>query len=306
MSRLFITHFLFTNGEIMKYIYLLILTALLIGASTDSKAIDYDMTFCYSCTETDKVNRAKSKLGYSDEKHVIVINKATRQPTTYRVFKVVEPGLYQIFARRISTETNIKDLIDDLYLRVDLLKNLAYSPIRFDDLHFTNSPYFPTSAHDLVLNPNGRGMLNNSLQSMLSELASLTSTSALSFHLIDLANDLITEDLIEVELQIKFDDTSTVIFKISNTSTDFVSKDPVIHVTQVHGSLRDNQNNTLFESASDFSGNIFGMGSGGAGAINFRGWSSMISRLRNLGHFSQGTCYFSGTNEVTCPYTTSD
>ena len=290
----------------MKHLYILLFSTFLAGVTFEAIAVEQDITFCYSCTESDKRNQAKAKLGYSDLKHVNVVNKATRQVYTYKVFKVVEPGLYQIFAQSIPTSNDIKYLIEDLYAHADAVKSRAYSPIYFNDLHFTNRPGFPQSAHDLVMNPNAQNMLNDSLSSLLSSLATQHGTNGFSHILIDKANDLIFSDLIGMELQLKFPDNSSVIFKFSDTAVDYNSKDTIIHVTQKPGSMRDNQGNTLFDSAAGFRGNVFGIGSGGAGALNLHGWSSMINRLISLGQFSTGTCYFSGENEVTCPYTSSN
>lgn len=288
----------------MRTINTIIMTLLLAGYALPSFAVEKDFTYCYSCTESDKKNRAKSKIGNSNEKQVTIINKSTRQVYTYEVIKIVEPGLNQVIAQPIPTTQQIKDLIADTYAYTDLIKSLAYTPVFSDSLPFRNSANFPQTAHDLVGSNNARFQLMTSLSHHLSSEASNSNTSSFGYQVVSLVNDLIGDgELINVEIEVVFHDGSSVIFKVSDTAIDAVSKDTIIHVSQKPNSMRDRENNLLPDNPSDLLGNIYNF-SGGGSSDNILFWRSMINRLTALGYFGAGRCTWTGSHTVVCPYTT--
>ncbi|MDJ1138659.1 hypothetical protein [Marinicella marina] len=286
----------------MKNIYFLLLTTILTGFSLPSSAVEKDYGFCYSCTESDKQRVARSKIGYHNNKHVTVVNRYTRQATTYNVYKIVEPGLFQVLTSRMNTSQQAQNFVNDAFEIIDAI-NSTQEGIPVNLLPGSGSAGFPNTVHDLVGNFNGQQRVLRALQDYVTSQSGVrftTWTNKVAKFLDESGN------LDSKEWTVFFNDSSSVTFDFSGTTQDGTTGSFKIKVKQSPNSMVDSDGNTLPDiGLSGFPGNTFTV-TGGGGGGNIVSWLSMISRLRiqadlenDSGNFTLH-CYWTSNNTVQC------
>lgn len=281
----------------MKKINTLIFTLLLAGISMPVFAVEQGFTYCYSCSESDKRNKAKAKLGNSETKHVTVINYHTEALDTYKVFKIVEPGLYQVMAQKINTDVKVSQAIRDVLDMVDLLKVGGLQGFDVNLLPNRWLSAFPNTAHDLVGNFNAANLLNASISEWISNQTSESFWGTVTFELREGIRAFTTEQMLGIKIKIEFQDGSHVTFVVKSISNGYGDSGLEIDVEQKPNSMFDASGNTLPDNPNLIGPNRYGFGGGADPSIAL--WFSMINRLNSYGGF-RISCDWDGPNHVQC------
>jgi len=263
-------------------------------------AQDFGFAYCYDCSARGKKALAKSKLTYPGTKTITIINRSTRNLTTFKVIRIVEPGINTVNALEQPTPISLSDLIDDVHLMMDNLKSDAIEPIDVSLLPGYGNPNFPTVAHNLVNSNLARQWLINGVSDYLSSVAnSTTLDTAGTFTTATIAkviNKIGEGELVDIEYTFKFDDGSTVVMKVNAVTIDGNSLSAIINVVQKPNSMRDSEGNPIPETAEDLSNSSYYLANPG----NIAYWGSLVNRLRAaMAGFGQ-VCSWESENHVVC------
>jgi hypothetical protein len=263
-------------------------------------AHDYGFAYCYVCTPQNKKTLAEAKVNHSRSKIMTIINHSTRNLTTYKVNRIVAPETYTVNTFEIATPSEISELIDDVYVMVDALKNEASNPINVRDLPGYGNPNFPTVAHNLVDNNLAQQWLINAVSDHLTLIANSSSIgttgTSLATAIAILINLVGSDELTGVEFIFVFDEGSSVVMKINELTIDGTTWKPVINVVQKPNSLRDSEGNPIPDTTEDFSDISYYLGNPG----NIAYWGNLVNRLRAvMAGFGQ-VCSWESENHVHC------
>jgi len=263
-------------------------------------AQDYGFAYCYVCTPQGKKALAEAKVKHSGSKIITIINHSTRNLTSFKVIRIIEPGINTVDASEITTPTDISELIDDVYVMVDTLKSEATNPINVRDLPGYGNPNFPTAAHKLVENNLAQQWLINAVSDHLTLIANKSNIGAAKTKLpiaVAALYKLVDKgELAGTEFSFVFDDGSSVDMRIDHLALDGTTWNPVINVVQKPNSLRDSEGNPIPDTAEGLSNTSYYLGNPG----NIAYWGSLVNRLRAMMAGFGQVCSWESENHVHC------